>query len=49
MANMLWQLTRTEQARLLEELNYMNLEEIRAFCAARAIPFRIVASTRTGK
>jgi hypothetical protein len=35
MANKLSQLTRAEQARLLKELNYMNLGEIRAFCAAR--------------
>ena len=46
---MLSQLTRAEQARLLEELNYMNLEEIRAFCAARAIPFRIVVECSNGK
>ena len=49
MANMLAQLTRAEQARLLDELNYMNLEEIRTFCAARAIPFRIVAEYSNGK
>ena len=49
MANMLSQLTRAEQARLLEGLNYMNLEEIRAFCATRAIPFRIVAESSNGK
>src|SRR6185295_2307556 len=49
MANMLSQLTRAEQARLLEELNYMNLEEIRACCAARAIPYRIVAEYSNGK
>jgi len=49
MANMLSQLTRAEQAQLLEELNYMNLEEIRVFCAARAIPFRIVAEHSNGK
>ena len=49
MANMLSQLTRAEQARLLEELNYMNLEEIRAFCAARAIPFRVVAEYSNGE
>ena len=48
MANMLSQLTRAEQARLLEELNYMNLEEIRAFCSARAIPYRIVAESSRG-
>ena len=49
MANMLSQLTRAEQARLLEELNYMNLEEIRAFCTARAIPFRVVAEYSNGE
>ena len=48
MVKMLSQLTRAEQARLLEELNYLNLEEIRAFCAERAIPFRIVAEYSNG-
>jgi hypothetical protein len=48
MANMLSQLTRAQQARLLEELNYMNLEEIRAFCVARAIPFRVMAAYSNG-
>jgi hypothetical protein len=36
-------LTKSEQARLLEELNYMNLEEIRGFCSERGIPYKIVA------
>jgi len=49
MANMLSQLTRAEQARLLEELNYMNLEEIRGFCTARGIPYRIVVEYSNGK
>jgi hypothetical protein len=49
MANMLSQLTRAEQARLLEELNYMNLQEIRAFCVSRGIPYRIVAEYPNGK
>jgi hypothetical protein len=43
MSNLLSQLTRSERARLLEELNYMNLEEIRRFCSERGIPYRIVA------
>jgi hypothetical protein len=47
--NPLSQLTKTEQARLLEELNYMNLEEIRGFCSARGIPFRIVADYPNGR
>src|SRR5215212_4131945 len=49
MANLLSQLTKSEQARLLEELNYMNLEEIRGFCSARGIPYRIVAEYGNGK
>jgi hypothetical protein len=35
MPNFLSQLTKSEQARLLGDLNYMNLEEIRAFCSER--------------
>jgi hypothetical protein len=49
MPNFLSQLTKSEQARFLEELNYMNLEEIRGFCAARAIPYRVVAEYPNGK
>jgi hypothetical protein len=47
--NLLSQLTKAEQARLLEELNYMNLEEVRGFCTARGIPYRIVAEYPDGK
>jgi len=49
MSTFLSQLTTRERARLLEELNYMNLEEIRGFCSARAIPYRIVAESSNGK
>jgi hypothetical protein len=49
MANLLSQLTRSEQARLLEEMNYMNLEEIRGFCSARGIPYKVVAEYPNGK
>ena len=49
MANLLSQLTKSEQARLLEEMNYMNLEEIRGFCSARGIPYKIVAEYPNGK
>jgi hypothetical protein len=48
MSNLLSQLTKSEQARLLEEMNYMNLEEIRGFCSERGIPFRIVAEHPNG-
>ena len=49
MVNFLSQLTKSEQARLFEELNYMNLEEIRGFCSERRIPYRIVAEYANGK
>jgi hypothetical protein len=48
MANLLSKLTEKERARLLEELNYMNLEEIRGFCTARGIPYRILAEYPDG-
>jgi len=49
MSNLLSQLTKSEQTRLLEELNYMNLEEIRRFCSEHRIPYRIVAEYPNGK
>jgi hypothetical protein len=49
MPNFLSQLTRSEQARLFEELNYLNLEEIRGFCSPRGIPYRIMAECPSGK
>src|SRR3954453_19842037 len=49
MPNFLLQLTNAEQARLLEELNYLNLEEIRGFCSARGIPYKIMAEYPNGK
>jgi hypothetical protein len=48
MASLLSRLTKAERARLIDELNYLNLEEIRAFCTARGIPFRIVAEYPNG-
>jgi hypothetical protein len=49
MPSLLSHLTKSEQARLLEDVNYMNLEEIRRFCSARGIPYRIVAEYPNGK
>src|SRR4029079_16029713 len=49
MSNLLSRLTASERTRLLEELNYMNLEELRSFCSGRGIPFRIVAEAADGK
>jgi hypothetical protein len=47
--NLLSPLTKAEQARLLEEMNYMNLEEIRGFCSERGIPYRVMAEYPDGK
>lgn len=49
MPNFLSQLSKSERVRLLEELNYMNLEEIRGFCSERGIPYRIMAEHANGK
>src|SRR6476661_4067795 len=49
MSNFLSKLTASDRARLLEELNYMNVEEIRGFCSERGIPYRIVAEYADGK
>jgi len=49
MPNLLSQLTKDAQARFLEELNYLNLEEIRGFCSDRGIPYRILAEDPDGK
>jgi len=49
MSNFLSRLTKRERTRLFEELNYMNLEEIRGFCSERAIPYRILAEYSGGK
>ena len=49
MPNFLSLLTKDEQARLFEELNYMNLDEIRRFCSARGIAYKIMAEYPNGK
>lgn len=49
MPNFLSKLSKGERARLLEELNYMNLDEIRGFCVPRGIPYKIVAEYANGK
>jgi hypothetical protein len=47
--NLLSQLSDVERTELLEGLNYMNLEEIRGFCSARHIPYRVAAEYPDGK
>jgi hypothetical protein len=48
MPNVLSRLTTSERTRLLEELNYLNLEEIRGFCRERGIPYKVVAEHADG-
>jgi hypothetical protein len=49
MPNLLSRLTKDAQARLLEELNYLNLEEFRGFCSDRGIPYKILAEYPGGQ
>jgi len=49
MANFLSQLTRAERVRLDEELNYMNLAEIRRFARSAGSPGGSSPTIRTGR
>jgi hypothetical protein len=49
MPNLLSQLTKGERARLLEELNYMNLEEVHRFCSGHGIPYKVMAEHSDGR
>jgi len=49
MSNFLVAAHRAPRARLLEELNYMNLEEIRGFCSERRNPYRIMAESAAAR
>jgi len=48
MPNLLSHLNEDEQVRLLRELNYMNLAEIRSFCSQHGISYRVVAEYPDG-
>jgi hypothetical protein len=49
MPDFLARLTNAEQSRLFEDMNYLNLEEMRGFCSERGIPYRIVIAYQDGK
>jgi hypothetical protein len=49
MPNLLSQLTKDARSRFLEELNYLNLEEIRGFCSDRGIPYKILVEYPNGE
>jgi hypothetical protein len=42
-------LTKKEQRELLDDLNYLNLLQIKSFCKRHSIPFKIVWETQDGK
>ncbi len=48
MPNLLAQLSKDERARLLADLNYLNLAKIRGFCSERGIPWKILAEYPNG-
>ena len=48
MPNLLTKLTKDAKARFLEELNYLNLAEIRGFCSDHGIPYKILAEYPDG-
>jgi hypothetical protein len=41
-------LPKDEQKELLDDLNYLNSEEIRSFCKRHSIPYRIAIETKNG-
>jgi hypothetical protein len=42
-------LPKAEQQELLEDLNYLNLSEIKSFCKRHSIPYRIAIETKDGR
>jgi hypothetical protein len=42
-------LSKQEQRELLDDLNYLNLGEIKSFCKAHAIPYTIAIQTESGQ
>ena len=48
MPSLLSDLSKTEQQQLLEDLNYLNTEEIKAFCNKHSIPYSIWIETEDG-
>ena len=38
-----------EQQQLLDDLNYLNISEIKSFCKRHSIPFRIAVETKDGR
>jgi hypothetical protein len=43
------QLPKGEQQQLLDDLNYLNVSEIKSFCNRHSIPYRIAIETKDGR
>jgi hypothetical protein len=48
MASLLGRLNDSERTALLENLNYLNMKELREFCDAHGIPYAIFFETDNG-
>jgi hypothetical protein len=48
MTSLLSKLSRAEQRELLDDLNYLNMEEIKSYCRSHAIPFVILIEAEDG-
>jgi hypothetical protein len=49
MASLIRHLDRNKQRELLDDLNYLNLQEIRCFCKEHSIPYTIHVETPSGE
>lgn len=49
MPSLIAHLSKSEQKQLLEDLNYLNMQEFRSFCREHSIPFTIFVETHAGE
>jgi hypothetical protein len=48
-SSLIAKLPKKERQQLLDDLNYLNLSEIKSFCKRHSIPYRIVTETEDGR
>jgi hypothetical protein len=48
-SSLIAKLPKKERQQLLDNLNYLNLSEIKSFCKRHSIPYRIVTETEDGR
>ena len=49
MPSLISNLGQSRQRELLDDLNYLNIQEFRSFCHAHSIPYKILIETESGK